>query len=997
MRTPKINRFLLSLLWLSAFPATGQRYPIKEYTIHDGLPQMQVFDVYEDSRGYIWANTNLGLSRFNGDKFENFNLKDSLFSYFIRDITEDSHHNIWVRYPNRGYSRFDGRTFTHILFPSGELSEITEYRGRMVFMRNDSLFSLHHDVPRYTGIRQTVKETHSQLKTEPGSGVLYYHTFESLYYLDETAKSFVKLDSMKQQGGAFRLIQQGGKLFYFNRSSEEVFLLEGKTRRKVFGIKDGRAEVYFNPGTNVFFSDDHTRHWLYNIHSNTLETVLMEKVSDVTTSFPAAAGQRLYFGTEKGLKCIFVNGFRYFPLEEVPYAWGVTEDDRKNIWISSFGHPLQKFDGHRLTTVKGYEKVRERVLLKNGVKPPIIPNDWYFYPLRDVSGKLWFPDFRGVLTVGNGRFDYISSKEGYYFFSLAEDRKRKTIIGVGQGGAMLIRNGRTEVLKDTSGMFYKRLLILSAAVTPSGDYWLGGYGLTRYNPETRRFTYYAAKSGRNPFTNVAILFFDHNGGLWAGSLWEGLLKYNEKSDRFEPVFEKYLKDRPATSIIQLSEKYLMVTNGRELLVLDLEAFYKNGTEKVVKVLNQYNGFIGMDTGQNGLFKDSKGRIWITSGTVLSVLDPAQLSLEPQPLKTFIRGINGQKVPFDYEKSFVPEVQNQVRVKVESVGEDKSAVSEYSYRLPGYAEEWSEWQPDDVLYLNQLPSGSYTLEVRSRHGLDGLHSVTRMQFRVSVPLYRSPAFYKYVLVAGGLLLVFLLFLGVNNYLQGRRLRRQQERSADLDRKMKLLQIQTAQSQLNPHFIFNVLQTMQSQILAGDREDAAENVVKLSHLIRGFLNASVLDEEAPISVPGLEIPLSEEVEMLKTYIEFEKEQKDNFDYEIIARPELSGFRIQPLLIQPFVENAIKHGFQDMRYRGRLTIAFREEEDEVLVCTVEDNGIGMEAAREIQKNSIKKYKSLGTKVVMKRIASLNETGYNISVETSVPAGGGTCIKIRMDYKEI
>ena len=994
MRTPEINHILLSLLWLLAFPAAGQRYPVKEYTVHDGLPQMQVFDVYEDSRGYIWATTNLGLARFNGEKFENFGMKDGLFNYNIRHITEDGQHNIWFKYRTRGFGRFDGRTFTNILFGSGDISEMTVYRGNMVFMRNDSLFTIQNDTAQYTGIRQTVSEPNYQLRTEPVSGVLYYNTDRFIYYLDESLQSFVKLDS-PDQPGVLRLMNQGGKLFYFNRASEEVFLLEGKTRRKVFGIKNGRAEVYSNPGTNVLFYDEATRHWLYNTRTNTLEVVWMEKGADVVTTFSASAGQRIYFGTEKGLKCVFVNGFRYFPEEEVPYAWGVTEDDRKNIWISSYGYPLQKFNGYKLSTVKGYEKTIKQVLRQKGEKPPFTHNNWYFNPLKDQSGKLWFPDYGGALTVENGRFDYITVSGEGYFFSLAEDPKRKTVIGVGRGGAVLIRNGEMEVLKDTAAMFDKRRHIVSVAVSPSGDYWLGGVGVARYNPDTRRFTHYTQGNGRLPVKNVAVLFFDDQGGLWAGSFREGLLKYNEKTDRFDRVFEKYLQDRPASLITQLSGKYLLTADGRSLLVLDLEAWYKNGQEKVVKVLNQHNGFIGMDPGQESGFKDSKGRIWITSGSVLSVLDPAYLNLEPRLLETFIRGINDQKVPFAYEKDFMPEVQNQVRIKVESVGEDKSTVSEFSYRLPGYVEEWSDWQPDDVLYLNQLPSGSYTIEVRSRHGLDEFHAVTRMQFKVSVPLHRSPVFYKYALAAGGLLLAFLLFLGVNNYLQGRRLRRQQERSADLDRKMKLLQIQTAQSQLNPHFIFNVLQTMQSQILAGDREEAGENVVKLSQLIRSFLNASVLDEEAPLSVSGLEIPLSEEVEMLKTYIEFEKEQKDNFNYEIMVPPNLSDFRVQPLLIQPFVENAIKHGFQDISYRGRLRISFSEEDDEVLVCTVEDNGIGMEAAREIQKNSIKKYKSLGTKVVMKRIAGLNETGYNISAEISVPAGGGTCIKLRMDYK--
>jgi streptogramin lyase len=97
------------ILLFSLQSGLAQRLPVREYTIRDGLAQMQVVSVLEDSRGYIWCATKQGLSKFDGERFENFYLKDSLHSYYISNLTEDSKGNVWFMYNKKGYGRFDGR------------------------------------------------------------------------------------------------------------------------------------------------------------------------------------------------------------------------------------------------------------------------------------------------------------------------------------------------------------------------------------------------------------------------------------------------------------------------------------------------------------------------------------------------------------------------------------------------------------------------------------------------------------------------------------------------------------------------------------------------------------------------------------------------------------------------------------------------------------------------------------------------------------------------
>ena len=218
----------------------------------------------------------------------------------------------------------------------------------------------------------------------------------------------------------------------------------------------------------------------------------------------------------------------------------------------------------------------------------------------------------------------------------------------------------------------------------------------------------------------------------------------------------------------------------------------------------------------------------------------------------------------------------------------------------------------------------------------------------------------------------------------------------DRKIKLLQIQTTQAQLNPHFIFNVLATLQNQVKSSP-DEAQENIAKLSHLIRSFLNASMFDSKTVISVIKLEIGLDKEIKLLRSYIEFEKLQKDNFDYEILENLSIdaSNYKTQPMLIQPFVENAIKHGFNELAdKRGKLIIQFLEE-DESLVCIIEDNGIGREKAQELQKKSLAKYKSLGTDLVLNRIDVLKKIGYFIEIFIEDRPNNGTKVKLTIRFE--
>ncbi|MBE0648475.1 MAG: DUF2225 domain-containing protein [Bacteroidales bacterium] len=170
-----------------------------------------------------------------------------------------------------------------------------------------------------------------------------------------------------------------------------------------------------------------------------------------------------------------------------------------------------------------------------------------------------------------------------------------------------------------------------------------------------------------------------------------------------------------------------------------------------------------------------------------------------------------------------------------------------------------------------------------------------------------------------------------------------------------------SQMNPHFIFNSMNSIQSYISGNDNKTAMSYLSKFARLMRGIL------EHSRQSM----IPLGEEVETLNLYIELERLRfKNKFEYtqELDSQLDLEGLYVPPMLIQPFVENAIKHGLVNKGGDGFLKLSFKKE-DKVIRCIVEDNGIGRDQAALLKTMQSKGHRSLGMQVTRERIEALNK----------------------------
>jgi tetratricopeptide (TPR) repeat protein len=219
----------------------------------------------------------------------------------------------------------------------------------------------------------------------------------------------------------------------------------------------------------------------------------------------------------------------------------------------------------------------------------------------------------------------------------------------------------------------------------------------------------------------------------------------------------------------------------------------------------------------------------------------------------------------------------------------------------------------------------------------------------------------------------------------------KQQAELQERATRLEMQALRAQMNPHFIFNCLSSINCFILENETEKASDYLTRFSRLIRMVLTNS----EKPL------ITLEEELKMLKLYLDMERLRFENsFDYNITYTNdvEAESVLVPPLLLQPFCENAIWHGLMNKEGQGHLNIAIMKE-NEYLNCVITDDGIGRSKAGELNTGSAKKEKSMGLKITTERLSLFNQdkevhTFYemdDVVDENGVVAGTKVSIKIR------
>jgi len=232
---------------------------------------------------------------------------------------------------------------------------------------------------------------------------------------------------------------------------------------------------------------------------------------------------------------------------------------------------------------------------------------------------------------------------------------------------------------------------------------------------------------------------------------------------------------------------------------------------------------------------------------------------------------------------------------------------------------------------------------------------------------------------GTLIVIALLLLYTAYSQRKNVNRQKYANNQLA-------LKSLRTQMNPHFIFNALNSVNSFIANNDERAANKYLSEFSQLMRSVLENSEEDF----------IPLSKEIELLQLYVKLEHFRfKDKFDYTVTVdeRIDVDDFVIPPMLLQPYVENAVWHGLRYKEEKGKLEIDLKQIDAETVAISITDDGIGRKKSKELKTDNQKKQNSKGMGNIQKRISILNQMyqdKVDVTIENVFENGEGTRVRL-------
>lgn len=403
-------------------------------------------------------------------------------------------------------------------------------------------------------------------------------------------------------------------------------------------------------------------------------------------------------------------------------------------------------------------------------------------------------------------------------------------------------------------------------------------------------------------------------------------------------------------IIDQDECWCSSTNGISRIALnrsgDTRFHIVNYTSNVGLKENEINDIL--------LFRDT---VWVASKNAICffprTFDPV-LKIAPNVLLTGIK-VNNKPVSVNGMLDLYPD-ENNISVSFSGISPSSRGKMLYRYLLISYKDTFESFTTNRQVDFAALDDGKYTFQVYARnvHGVWSAQPVT-FSFVVNPPVWKR----WWLITIVALLLALVIYLLMRYRVQ--KVREEQAWKSGLERQLLEYESKALRAQMNPHFIFNVMNSIQDYILKNDMKSAQKYLTKFARLVRMILDNSVQSD----------VLLDEELKANRLYVELEQQrfnQKFVFDFQMDHELEEAGIRIPSMLIQPFLENAIKHGIGHLEGEGRLRLSvFRDADD--LIVEIEDNGVGRTAAAEWNALHQKDHQSMGSLLTEKRVEILND----------------------------
>lgn len=455
--------------------------------------------------------------------------------------------------------------------------------------------------------------------------------------------------------------------------------------------------------------------------------------------------------------------------------------------------------------------------------------------------------------------------------------------------------------------------------------------------------------------------------------------------------------------------YSVSTNGKTNLICKV-----NEKCQVVKV-KQHNSKLFFATNKGLLIYDINKKIWETKNRMSGLASENIQDIAVDENNIWLATGKGlQKIPLKNKKKSIAPLLYLKKVLVAdkivnvtsglklNYGEplfiypEATAYSSitdfwYAYRIRSADTNWIKLPATiDVIDVVNIPSGDFEIEIKviNHQNIDSENTIV-------LNGYVKPPFWKSTWFIVSIMIIVVLILFVFFLIRIRRIHAKQHLEIErinLENELRLSRESALKSQMNPHFVFNVLNSIKAYIYKNDKQKATEYLNDFSSLIRTFLNMS----------NSSFISISDELKMMKLYINMEAMLlKEDFTYQqnIDENIDLAQTHIPSLIIQPFVENAFKHGLHHKEGNKQLTLNVYSVEGDKIIIEIIDNGIGRMHAQEIKNAEKLNHQSFATTAIQKRIELLNKNRNVVDVsfvdlyDNNIACGTKVIIKIETD----
>ena len=998
MKSKSIIPGIILLLILQQ-PVFSQVISFSHLNTSNGLSDNYIQSLVIDKKGFLWIGTSDGLNKYDGHTITTWftSSQVGLPSDTIRQLYCDNKNRIWASTPG-GVAWLDGERKFHQLELPGNKQRFFCY----------AVFEIEN------------------------TGVVLF-TGDGHYVFNERKRELEKIEWLS------RLIDNKGMNIAvpFSKTQtiyvyeDKVVLVDHQKQARVFekDIPGSVTSCRYNDNSiavatrsgYVTIIDINTRQESksYNVYN---ETEGKRSSPRVTEMVKASDGSLAVATLLNGLIII----------DSITNKTTVYRHDPLNVSTISANILYRVFAGNNGELITGSQST--------GVSISNINNKGSVYKkvFRDKQGNI-FDGHVNVITEDKDGFIWITAIDRlikwdkknnisvfyYYFFNDANlgprnlefrticiDKKdRIWVSAIGAGVALFNRQtGAFQLItKDTSlGPAVKSTYVNALMEDGDGNIWACSFGgVYRIDPTNFKITtFYEHPVLKEVASKVVIsLFEDSSRRLWMGTQRFGIYCYDKNKDHLiNYATTNGLLNNSANSIV--ADRYGNIYTAH---LTGFSVIAPNGT---IKSFSKSNGMRYARC--ESIVTDDQGYAWISNNKCLVKYDPVENKLEYFEENA---GISTDGFRFDasgkskdgilyfgtnrginyFDPSLIKNHTAHLRVNIYQVSLPNSVIAfdssrliktkytensaqfyftavnltgsrniAYEYMLEGYDKEWQKGTDIHDARYPSLPPGKYNFIVKaSIDKINWTAASNKVSIEVIPPIWKR---WWFVLGTTVLLVGFIIAI---IQLRINRIRYKERLKTIYNRKISETEMKALRAQMNPHFIFNSLNSINKYILKSDHTNASRYLTRFAKLIRLILDNS----------NSREVPLSSELEALKLYIEMESLRFTNkFSYEIIVDDNVSPDTLQvpPLIIQPYVENAIWHGLLHKENGGRLSVYIKKTSDNMLQCVIEDNGIGRSRANELKSKSATQNKSLGMKLTEERIAMLNQyASLNASID--------------------